>query len=95
MGHIVLGAFFGVVLGALIDNITSKIQGDRNNRAWSLLFVVVQVAIIAFALYLAIQYRSPNFDSWLLETLTGYTFGILFLASQPTLGANSTTFLKF
>jgi hypothetical protein len=50
MGHIILGAFFGVLLGAILDNVTSKLQGSRTNRAWSLLFVIVQVAFIAFAL---------------------------------------------
>jgi hypothetical protein len=93
---VIVGAFLGILSGSFIDNLTSKIQGSKSGRGYALAFLTLQLVFIVTVLFIAIKFKwKPSFDSWLMETLAGYTFGILFLAGQPTLAQNATEFLKF
>ena len=94
--HLFVGAFLGVIAGSFLDNLTVKIQGTRDSRWQSLGFLALQIAFISVVFFIAIRFKvRPSFDSWLMETIVGYTFGVLFLAGQPTLATNSSNFIKF
>lgn len=95
--YLTLAGALGLLVGAIIDNGVSKIQGsETTGRLRCGGFFLLQILINVVLLYVIINYvRRRGFVPWMLITLSGFLFGLLLFTVQNTLNANALCVVQF
>ena len=91
-------SFMGLLLGAIIEEGITTFQdhfgADDKKRLKCGIFVLVQLTVIAVALYLGnttpFVRRYLYFDDWLMSTFAGFLFALTFINVQTSLSNNMT-----
>lgn len=92
---LLLSAFSALFLGRIIEKTIEKVQGTKQSRWESFLFLLIQFCIIIvliFASFKVIKIYKLHFDDWLLGTFDGYFFTLIFAITQETLAKNAKSF---
>ena len=81
-------AFSGIAVGALIEQLILRLQGDRNSKLECIFFIILHLLVIAILLFVALRFY-PDFGTWLQVTLGGLMFALTFFIVQAQLTKNT------
>lgn len=81
-------AFAGICIGALIEQLILRLQGNRNSKIECVFFIALHLIVITILLFAAVKWY-PEFGTWLQVTLGGLMFALTFFTVQAQLTKNT------
>jgi hypothetical protein len=91
LARIIFFGMLGSVVGGANEWLMQKLQGARNTKLYSAVFIVTQLALIGLEFYVIFRYTQKNtvvFDDWLWNTFAGFIYGVTLFSGQDGITAN-------
>lgn len=85
---LMVSSLLGLLVGAIVEQITIRMQGTQDSKLMAILFIFIQLSIITVILFGSLRLHR-FFGSWLQSTLAGLMFSLTFFTVQQQLSKNS------